>query len=752
MENADRFYVSSNDDWFYVSGDRELGPFSREQLQELLAGREIGPDTMVRKRTWMDWREAGTLDLPPATPAPAALSDAASSPPVDTDGQPVEPAAVLSAEKTRPPSPPPPPPKVRPRRMRVSRLAVALAAGTVVTMILLAAVLLPHHNGKEFAASASPAPKAIGRGRELPQVPVVARTSQQNQIPKGWEGVPQSSSQQPQRRAASSPSTSPKQAAAVDWEIEADKVLGPAPSSSPKNAGHAVGKTLDPVALYAKSRAAVATVLTKDDSGYDAYQGSGFFIPRELVGWRYQLHGLTQPDTSGKVKFAYLLTNYHVIRSAAAAKVRLGDGRSWSVYDVVLEREDMDLAVVTVSFWNPAQKSDIGMPVSTLDIAQGPEPPVGQKVYAIGSPKGLEASLSEGIISGRREVAEGIWHLQTTTPISPGSSGGPLLDSTGQVVGVTTAALRGGQNLNFAVPALQILTFLKGRCNSRELWRGSSIIREEWNAYFESQYHLEDEDGAGNVLPDERLVDADKQIDNKGYDDALRDLARIVPADFGKYEYLVHYTIGRAAEKRESSGDLAYINRLKLKTADEVNEKLCERARNNEDYQLAKKSFRKSIKLNPGFSPAYQQLAECLSAEGRFAEAFALADLLVMRVPRCATAYKLRGGLHVELKRHQEALTDFETAAELGPNDPQTYRAIGEACDKLGENGKAIEAYETSIRLDPTDCVCHFKLGFAYRRMGKFGPAIACFEEAKKFFVDTDILDAAIAECRAQMK
>ena len=99
--------------------------------------------------------------------------------------------------------------------------------------------------------------------------------------------------------------------------------------------------------------------------------------------------------------------------------------------------------------------------------------------------------MSEGIISGKREISKGILWLQTTAPVSPGSSGGPLLDSSGRVVSVVTAQRHGGQNLNFAAPASQILTFLKGQCNSRELWRGTGIKEEEWDAY--SSLSVDDE-------------------------------------------------------------------------------------------------------------------------------------------------------------------------------------------------------------------------------------------------------------------
>ncbi len=252
--------------------------------------------------------------------------------------------------------------------------------------------------------------------------------------------------------------------------------------ASPAVAGVVVPQmeALDPVTLYANSRDAVATILTEDDLGFDAGQGSGFFLPRELVGTRCDYHELTKPSTNGEVLFAYLLTNYHVIRSAADATVRLRDGRSGIIGDIVAEQEDIDLALVVVFFGGLADdKSRDGTPLSTLSIANGPELPVGQKVYAIGSPKGLEASLSGGIVSGKREIADGIWWLQTTAPVSPGSSGGPLLNSSGEVVGVVTAQQCNGQNLNFAVPASQIRAFLKKQYNLRPLWRGTGIRGEE---------------------------------------------------------------------------------------------------------------------------------------------------------------------------------------------------------------------------------------------------------------------------------
>jgi hypothetical protein len=85
---------------------------------------------------------------------------------------------------------------------------------------------------------------------------------------------------------------------------------------------------------------------------------------------------------------------------------------------------------------------------------------VGEPVVAIGNPIGLEYTVSTGIVSGIRQRAETFKMLQMTTPISPGSSGGPIIDEHGAVVGVATATIEAGQNLNFAVPARYLRALL----------------------------------------------------------------------------------------------------------------------------------------------------------------------------------------------------------------------------------------------------------------------------------------------------
>lgn len=87
-----------------------------------------------------------------------------------------------------------------------------------------------------------------------------------------------------------------------------------------------------------------------------------------------------------------------------------------------------------------------------LPLFDGEYPEIGEKIYAIGNPKGLSGTISEGIVSGLRSDGESKL-IQITAPISPGSSGGPVINNEGEVVGVTVGTIASGQNLNFAIPS-----------------------------------------------------------------------------------------------------------------------------------------------------------------------------------------------------------------------------------------------------------------------------------------------------------
>jgi S1-C subfamily serine protease len=94
-----------------------------------------------------------------------------------------------------------------------------------------------------------------------------------------------------------------------------------------------------------------------------------------------------------------------------------------------------------------------------LSLGDSTKVAVGDEIYVIGNPQGLEGTFSQGIVSSIRKIGTDTL-LQITAPISPGSSGGPVLDSKGEVIGVAVATFKGGQNLNFAIPVSYLSTLL----------------------------------------------------------------------------------------------------------------------------------------------------------------------------------------------------------------------------------------------------------------------------------------------------
>ena len=201
-------------------------------------------------------------------------------------------------------------------------------------------------------------------------------------------------------------------------------------------------RALTPAQVYAKVAKLVVVVEAQDAQGRKRAQGSGV-----IVG-------------AGEI-----VTNCHVALRGEKIVVRSGDAKHAATRRY--SDEERDLCQLHV----PALRAAVA-----LAPLGGANP--GDHVFAIGAPQGFELTLSDGLISGLREI-DGLSVLQTTAPISPGSSGGGLFNDSGHLVGITTFQSRSGQNLNFAVPARSI-TELPARHARVQGTLASTAFSAEW--------------------------------------------------------------------------------------------------------------------------------------------------------------------------------------------------------------------------------------------------------------------------------
>src|SRR5713101_3605942 len=172
----------------------------------------------------------------------------------------------------------------------------------------------------------------------------------------------------------------------------------------------------DPQELYKQLSRSIFVVEALDAGGKIIGTGSGVAVaPNEVV------------------------TNRHVIENGVGWRIKSG-GRAWSATILHIDSEH-DLCGLKAE----------RLTAQPVSIRSSSMLTVGERVYAMGAPEGLELTLSEGLISGLREFEGGLV-VQTSAAISPGSSGGGLFDAKGQLVGITTFYLKEGQNLNFALP------------------------------------------------------------------------------------------------------------------------------------------------------------------------------------------------------------------------------------------------------------------------------------------------------------
>jgi hypothetical protein len=235
-----------------------------------------------------------------------------------------------------------------------------------------------------------------------------------------------------------------------------------------------------------------------------------------------------------------LVTNAHVVEAHAYVKVRTAMGESLTAR-VVQRHDESDLALLRTADARAGQ--------SVLSLASSREARIGQEVYAIGSPMGLQNTVTRGIVSALRQSGP-IVLVQTDAAINPGNSGGPIIDRSGQVLAVATMRMAGrAEALGFGVGAEHARALADGRApvssraGTRPADTFSSAGRDEADAGR----------AGGEVLYERFLVDAARRADqlDESWDDFVKDcLAGKAPftrSDRGWYSLWERFDDGRVS-------------------------------------------------------------------------------------------------------------------------------------------------------------------------------------------------------------
>jgi len=361
-----------------------------------------------------------------------------------------------------------------------------------------------------------------------------------------------------------------------------------------------------------KALAATVYLEMKDKNGKTLGIGSGFFVKPNLIA-----------------------TNYHVIEGAAKGAAKLvGKKTTYNIEGVTATDKTNDLALLKVTAFG----------IKPLSLGDSDKVRIGETVYVAGNPKGLEDTFSDGIISSRRDKLTKE-RLQMTAPISPGSSGGPVLNSKGDVIGVSFAVYKSldAQNLNFAIPSKYLMTLLEQPHLLKSFSQGNpSIFPETFSE---------------NYVQRPPRKERNSSISAETY---LR---------WGNVKYKTGDYVGAIANYTKTiqlKPDHVYAHHSRGLAKGKLGQHFAAIA----DYDIA-------IRLKPDHAEAYYNRGAAKSRLGQHFAAISDFDIAIRLEPDAADAYYNRGVAKGNLGQHSAAVADYDIAIRLEPDAADLYYGRG---------------------------------------------------------------------------
>jgi tetratricopeptide (TPR) repeat protein len=437
--------------------------------------------------------------------------------------------------------------------------------------------------------------------------------------------------------------------------------------------------------LIKKVEPSIVVITTFDRGGKKMGQGTGFFI-----------------DKNGDV-----ISNRHVLEGASRSRVRLLNGEEYAVKGVVAEDPEGDLVRISVDI--PGEK--------VIPLAISPATPrVGEKVLVIGTPMGLDQTVSDGIVSAIREIPDFGKIVQMTAPISPGSSGSPVLNMKGDVVGIATFLIVAGQNLNFAVPAERIskLSASSGRSLAEQEERRKRVAAEEAIELYATGLRYLWAGKCDLALP--YFVGAAQKNPNH-------------PGAF----FQVGYCLARMGKNQEALGPYRKAQELRPKDP-AVYSNLCGVLGKLGRLGEAGEACRQALQIAPDLAEAHNNQAWVYHRQGRYPEAIESSKQAIRLQPDFAEAHYNLGNGYAGLKRYDQAAEAYKQAIRLEYDYAEAHLNLGAAFHQMGRYEEAIDSYKRALLLKPLMPQGHLNLGMTYLKLGDKSSAI----EEYKILKDLD--------------
>lgn len=400
--------------------------------------------------------------------------------------------------------------------------------------------------------------------------------------------------------------------------------------------------------LVKKIQPAVVTIVAYDVNRKVSNLGSGFFIDKK----------------------GYLITNYHVLKGSYAADVKTYDGKEYPIELVVAENIPSDL----IKVWVKIPESSIHwIPVTQT------EPSIADRVVVVGSPLGLEQTVSEGIVSAVRELPVVGKVFQLSAPISPGSSGSPVVNMRGKVVGVVSFQAAMGQNLNFAVSSKGILDLKQSK---------TSKTLSEWT------YDIN--------MRTPKLVE---KLCKEGFNFSIR----------GEFKDALNY-FKEATEKSPNDTVAWYGLGSCYDGLDQPEEAL--------------EAFKQVIRIDPKNAVSYFNLARYYRKLGRYEKAIEAYYQAIEADPDHAPSYFDLGVIYGELEEFKNSEKAFKQVLRINPDHAPTHFYIGLIYNNIGNYDAAVTSYKKALKIEPDSAPILYNLGIAYGGLGDSKAEIEAFKQA----------------------